>query len=85
MPSLALLFELADGGSDTVSLSHAQQATAFCDYLESHARASTPCTYRRKERLLLNWAAIWRPLEGEKALAHCARVYRKLLDRSRYG
>jgi hypothetical protein len=38
MPSLALLFELADGGTETVSLQHAQQAAAFCEYLESHAR-----------------------------------------------
>lgn len=38
MPSLALLFELADDGVQTVSLAHAQQAAAFCEYLESHAR-----------------------------------------------
>jgi hypothetical protein len=38
MPSLALLFELADGGVRAVSLAHAQQAAAWCDYLESHAR-----------------------------------------------
>jgi putative DNA primase/helicase len=44
MPSLALLFELADqaaaGGwsNQFVSLEHAQQAAACCDYLESHAR-----------------------------------------------
>jgi putative DNA primase/helicase len=38
MPSLALLFELADGGIETVSLQHAQQAAALCDYLESHAQ-----------------------------------------------
>jgi putative DNA primase/helicase len=38
MPSLALLFELADDGSSTASLTHAQQAAAWCDYLESHAR-----------------------------------------------
>ena len=38
MPSLALLFELADGGAGTVSLQHAKQAAAWCDYLESHAR-----------------------------------------------
>jgi putative DNA primase/helicase len=37
MPSLALLFELVDGGTETVSLQHAQQAAAWCDYLESHA------------------------------------------------
>jgi hypothetical protein len=38
MPSLALLFELVDDGTKTVSLRHAQQAAAWCDYLESHAR-----------------------------------------------
>ncbi len=38
MPALALLFEIADGGAESVSLRHAQQAAAFCDYLESHAR-----------------------------------------------
>ncbi len=38
MPSLALLFELADGGNERVSLTHAQQSAALCDYLESHAR-----------------------------------------------
>lgn len=41
MPSLALLFELADNGSDTnttVSLAHAQQAAAWCSFLEPHAR-----------------------------------------------
>jgi Protein of unknown function (DUF3987) len=38
MPSLALLFELADGPDDCVSLQHARQAAAFCDYLEAHAR-----------------------------------------------
>src|SRR5262249_15266057 len=46
MPKLALLFELADratvgeiaGGNSLVSLEHAQQAAAWCDYLESHAR-----------------------------------------------
>lgn len=37
MPSLALLFELVDGGTETVSLQHARQAAAFSDYLESHA------------------------------------------------
>ncbi len=37
VPSLALLFALADGETDAVSLAHAQQAAAFCDYLESHA------------------------------------------------
>ena len=38
MPSLALLFALADDEKGIVPLRHAQQAAAFCNYLESHAR-----------------------------------------------
>ena len=38
MPSLALLFALADGETSSVSLAHSRQAAAFCEYLESHAR-----------------------------------------------
>jgi putative DNA primase/helicase len=39
MPSLALLFELADNKSQTtVSLAHAQQAADWCSFLEPHAR-----------------------------------------------
>jgi len=39
MPSLALLFELADDKSqDTVSLEHSQQAAEWCSFLEAHAR-----------------------------------------------
>jgi hypothetical protein len=51
MPSLALLFELADlAAADapiatgiTVSLDHARQAAAYCDYLESHAKRVYAC------------------------------------------
>lgn len=43
MPSLALLFSLADGGSGTVSLAHTRQAAAWCDYLESHAGRIYAC------------------------------------------
>ena len=51
MPSLALLFELADlaasgamiGELMTVSLDHARQAAVFCEYLESHARRVYAC------------------------------------------
>jgi putative DNA primase/helicase len=45
MPSLALLFHMAEtgGGGDTVSLHHAQQAAAWCEYLESHARRVYSC------------------------------------------
>lgn len=37
MPSLALLFALADGHTDCVPLSQAQLACDWCDYLETHA------------------------------------------------
>ncbi len=56
MPSLALLFELADrasfdgfvgsslvGCENFVSLEHARQAAAWCEYLESHARRVYSC------------------------------------------
>jgi hypothetical protein len=50
MPSLALLFELADlavtgviGEVVTVTLEHTKQAAAFCEYLESHARRIYSC------------------------------------------
>jgi putative DNA primase/helicase len=56
MPSLALLFELADRASSEgfdgsqlalsqnfVTLRHARQAAAWCDYLESHARRVYSC------------------------------------------
>jgi len=46
MPSLALLFELADAERlepGTVSLAHAQQAAAWCAYLEAHARRIYGC------------------------------------------
>jgi putative DNA primase/helicase len=38
MPALALLFSLADGCLESVSLRHAQLAAGWCDYLEQHAR-----------------------------------------------
>ena len=54
MPSLALLFELTDraargetlsegGTTNYVSLDHARQAAAWCEYLESHARRVYSC------------------------------------------
>src|SRR5437773_6744078 len=43
MPSLACLFELADGGTELVSLEHAKQAASWCAYLESHARRIYSC------------------------------------------
>ena len=38
MPSLALLFALADGHTDCVPISQAKLACDWCDYLETHAR-----------------------------------------------
>jgi hypothetical protein len=38
MPSLALLFHLADRETGAVSLTHARKAAAWCEYLEAHAR-----------------------------------------------
>ena len=38
MPSLALLFALADGETQCVTLHHAKLAAQWCDYLETHAR-----------------------------------------------
>jgi putative DNA primase/helicase len=48
MPSLGLLFELADGAGNTaaisdVSLEHAGQGAAWCDFLEAHARRIYGC------------------------------------------
>jgi hypothetical protein len=50
MPTLAGLFELADLANEgavhseaLISLDHAQQAAALCDYLESHARRVYAC------------------------------------------
>jgi putative DNA primase/helicase len=56
MPSLALLFELADrlgfvgfevsslaNSWNLVNLEHTRQAAAWCDYLESHARRVYSC------------------------------------------
>jgi hypothetical protein len=38
MPSLALLFSLADGNLDDVGLEHARQAAEWCRYLQGHAK-----------------------------------------------
>jgi putative DNA primase/helicase len=48
MPVLAALFELADwapglGDGEAISLNHAQQSAALCDFLQSHARRVYSC------------------------------------------
>jgi putative DNA primase/helicase len=63
MPALALLFELADRASGEgfdasmlasvrtdVSVEHAKQAAAWCDYLESHARRMYSCIVTPQRR-----------------------------------
>jgi hypothetical protein len=63
MPTLAVLFELADwaagivGRGNAVSLHHAQQAVAFCKYLESHARRVYSCITTPQMRAALELAA----------------------------
>ena len=38
MPSLALLFSVADGNLETVGVEHSKQAAAWCTYLQGHAK-----------------------------------------------
>jgi putative DNA primase/helicase len=38
MPSLALLFSLADGNMESVGLEHCKQAESWCEYLMGHAK-----------------------------------------------
>jgi hypothetical protein len=57
MPTLALLFTIADDSAPTVvDLKYAKQAAAWCEYLEAHAgRYGAPCglSVTRKRRQLL--------------------------------
>jgi len=68
MPSLALLFELADDGTDTISLSHARQSAAFCEYLESHVRRIYSMIISKERQaaaeLGRRLAAAWKRTEG---------------------
>lgn len=55
MPALAVLLELADwtvgnGSSERISLKHTQQAAAWCEYLESHARRLYSCIVTPQRR-----------------------------------
>jgi putative DNA primase/helicase len=68
MPSLALLFELADEGMTAVSLKHAQQAAAFCEHLQEHAHRIYsmvgPATVRSANELAHRLSAGGRHEEG---------------------
>jgi putative DNA primase/helicase len=94
MPALALLFELADqaaGGSEgfvgavpgefqnfCVSLEHAQQAGAWCDYLESHARRVYSCVMTAQMRAARELAEkIKQKKVGASGSFSCREVYLK--------
>ena len=83
MPSLAVLFELADlvgdnRDTDTVSLRHAQQAAAWCDYLESHARRIYSCVVNPQLRTARDLAhKIKRRQVGVDGAFSCRDVYLK--------
>ncbi len=72
MPSLALLFALADGHTETVPLAHAQRACDMCVYLESHARRvyASQAKPERHAAITLSGrlAKGWRRDEGEFTL-----------------
>ncbi len=91
MPSLALLFELADlagivgfDGSalaqieNLVSLEHARQAAAYCDYLESHARRIYSCITTPQMRAARELSEKLKQRKvGAGGLFSCREVYLK--------
>jgi putative DNA primase/helicase len=94
MPSLAILFELADraaGGFEgfvganrgesqnfLVSLKHARQAAAWCDYLESHARRVYSCIVTPQLRAARELAdKIKHRKVGKDGFFSCRDVYLK--------
>ena len=88
MPSLALLFELADRVAAGVqitncsnlfaSLEHARQAAAWCDYLESHARRIYSCVTTPQMRAAQELAEKIKSRKvGTDGLFSCRDVYLK--------
>jgi hypothetical protein len=91
MPVLALLFELADRASSVgfvgsvlvnsenlVSLKHTQQAAAWCEYLESHARRIYSCVTTPQLRAASELAAkIKHRKVGTDGVFSCRDVYRQ--------
>ncbi len=92
MPSLALLFQLADlassvgfDGSDfaisqkiCVELEHARKAAAWCEYLESHARRVYSCVVTPQLRAARELAdKIKRRQIGASGSFSCREVYLK--------
>lgn len=78
MPSLALLFTLADGQTDCVPLRQARRAAAWCDYLETHARrvyaSASPPEQDAARTLARHLAKGWEATEGQFTLRD---LYRK--------
>jgi Protein of unknown function (DUF3987) len=72
MPSLALLFTLADGQTDCVPLEQAKRAAAWCEYLETHARrvyaSSSPPEQDAARTLARHLAKGWKAREGRFTL-----------------
>ena len=83
LPSLAVLFELADqaagfGSGDFVSLDHAKQAAAWCDYLESHAKRVYSCVTTPQIRAARELAAKIKARKiGADGTFTCREVYFK--------
>jgi putative DNA primase/helicase len=83
MPTLALLFHMAEtaagnGGTDTVSLEHARQAAAWCEYLESHARRVYSCVVTPQMRAARELAdKIKKRKAGANGFFSCREVYQK--------
>jgi putative DNA primase/helicase len=82
MPSLALLFHLAEtaggGNAGTVSLASAKRAAAWCDYLESHARRVYSCIVTPQLRAARELAdKIKRRKAGADGCFSCRDVYLK--------
>jgi putative DNA primase/helicase len=83
MPTLALLFHMAEvaagnGGADTVNLGHTQQAAAWCEYLESHARRVYSCIVTPQLRAARELAEkIKQRKVGQDGFFSCRDVYLK--------
>ena len=83
MPSLALLFHLADramgyGDADAVCIEHTRQAAAWCEYLESHARRVYSCVVTPQLRAARELAdKIKKRKVGADGLFSCRDVYLK--------
>jgi Protein of unknown function (DUF3987) len=84
MPSLSLIFELADqvisSQSETqrVSLEHERLAAARCDYLESHAKRVYSCVVTPQMRAARELAAKIKSRKiGAGGFLSCREIYRK--------